>query len=92
MNQQDQPATKKDLKNELRRFATKDDLEDHKDEINAKMTSFKSEIIDHADAVMGEIKAIREDLAAHTLSHTRIDDQLDNHTDRLEKLEKPHLN
>lgn len=81
-------ATKDDLRDELKKYATKDDIEDFKEEFNSKITEFKSEILDSVDAVMGEIKAVRENQEAHNFSHERIDDDLDDHETRIGKLEK----
>lgn len=57
-------ATKEDLrafatKEDLRRCAaSKSDLEDFEERFDKKLTTFKSDILDGVDGVMGELKAI----------------------------------
>ncbi|MCL5091178.1 MAG: hypothetical protein M1514_04165 [Patescibacteria group bacterium] len=99
-NLSNQPATKKDIqeiKDTLKGFATKDDLKNHptnddfdnfREGINNQFTNFRSWMIDIIDEVMGELKAIRENQEVHAFSHSRIDDDLDNHENRIKKLEK----
>lgn len=50
-----------------------------KDEVKG----FKDEFLILLDPVMGELKAIREELAAHSLSHERIQATLDEHQSRI---------
>lgn len=79
-------ATKDDLKKT--HFLIKDDIEDLEDRFDNKLTTFKSEILDAVDGVMGEIKKVRENQEAHNFSHERIDDELEGHETRIGNLEK----
>ena len=84
------PATKQDIdclykkiksefatKDDLKAFATKDDLKQVKDEI-----------IEMKDEIMSELKSQQENQEVHTYSHSRINDDLDDHETRIRKLEK----
>jgi hypothetical protein len=67
-----------------------------KDYLDKKLGVFKSELkeelksdlYDIKDEIVGEIKALRDEFDAHQYSHTRINDDLENHEERLTKLEK----
>lgn len=57
-----------------------------KDEI--KYLPSKDEFYDKMDEVMGELKSIREELILITGRQAEHSDQLDNHEERITKLEK----
>lgn len=45
--------------------------------------SWEDELDFMINLIMGELKAIREELAAHSLSHERIQETLDDHESRI---------
>ncbi len=53
-----------------------------------KFLPTKDEFFNRMDALSKEIKDARDELAAHTTSHTRIDSKLTNHESRIENLEQ----
>ncbi len=53
-----------------------------------KFLPTKDEFFDRMDKLSGEIKAMREESTIHTGSHSHITDQLENHDQRLSKVEK----
>ena len=65
--------------------------------LDQKLTTFKEELKDELkvelyeikDEIVGEIKAFREEFQAHQFSHTRINDELQDHDRRISKLEVP---
>lgn len=59
-------------------FATKEELQD-----------VRNDMITRFDAVMFELKAIREDFAASTYRQSIHSDTLENHEERLTSLETP---
>ena len=65
---------------------TKADLTKLK-EIFVTRDEFKEELYTRLDAVMGELKAIREEIAASLYRQREHSDQLENHEMRLTKLE-----
>ncbi len=79
--------TKKDLRmvdemlsDRLRFFVTKTELDEFRHDLKNDILSFK-------DAILGELKAIREDNAAALYRQMEHSDQLGNHEKRLVKLE-----
>lgn len=82
-------ATKDDLK----RFATKDDLIALREEMATKSDLEQMEdkiarrIIDSNDKVATKIDIALKELAAHTHSHRRVDDTLLDHEARLKRVE-----
>ncbi len=94
-----QPATKQDIdhlykkikgefatKDDLKKFATKDDLKGFATKDDLKQ--LKDEIVEIKDEIMGELKSIQENQETHNFSHSRINDELIGHEDRIRKLEK----
>lgn len=71
-------ATKDDLKH----FATKDDLKDLKEDIR----SDTAEILQKVDKIVKKFDAAEKDHAAHTVLHKRITDELHGHDQRIKKL------
>jgi len=84
-------ATKKELHSfreaAVRLFASKEDLLDSERRLEVKITNFKDEVLTAVDAVMGEVKTIREERAAHVLRHDRVDETLAGHEKRLKRVE-----
>lgn len=83
-------ATKKDLE----KFATKTDIyrlenrvDDLEEKFIGKLVEFKDKILNAVDAVIKEVKAMREEQTAHSGQHMRISDEIENHEERIEKLE-----
>lgn len=70
--------TQKDITRLETLFATKEELQD-----------VRNDMITRFDAVMFELKAIREDLAASTYRQIIHSDTLENHEERLTTLETP---
>lgn len=85
-NNLDQSATKKDLSSLEFRLESK--IEDSQEETREENRKFKSEILDAIDGVMGEITAMREEQAAHGMSHDRIQSTLNSHGERITTLER----
>lgn len=77
-------ATKEDLKNELEKYATKEDLKELKNEFS----EMKNDILEMKDEILGELSDIRENQEVHNYSHSRINDDLFDHETRIKKLEK----
>lgn len=48
---------------------------------------FKNEVVGFKDEVVGEIKKLREDDAAHQYSHARINDELQLHAKQIARLQ-----
>ena len=48
----------------------------------------KDEIVEMKDEIMGELKSQQENQKIHNYSHSRINDDLDDHETRICKLEK----
>lgn len=73
---------------------TQKDIEEIKtivrEEIDEKtrLLPSKEEFFDRMDKLMGELKAMREEFDIHTGKHRDINDQLDNHNQRLSRVEK----
>lgn len=73
------PVTHLELKQELKKFK-----KEFKEEI-------KSELYEIKDEIVGEIRAMREEFEMHMATHSRINDTLDDHEERLTLIEKkPH--
>lgn len=72
----DHVALRSEVEEIKEKMATKDDLRDVKG---------------IAEEVLGEVKAMREEQAAHNQQHEDTDQRLDNHERRLKKLESPSL-
>lgn len=66
-------------------------ISDFRDEVKAEFGKMRNENFEMKDKILGEIKAMREDNAAHQFQHQTTNDTLDNHEGRLRKLEKPSL-
>ncbi len=49
----------------------------------------KGELYEIKDEIVGEIKAMREEFDTHQYSHTRINDDFQDHDQRISKLESP---
>ena len=56
-----------------------------------KLTQFRSDILNHVDAVMGEVKAMREDFAILNQRSADNRNSIENHEERIESLEKLNL-
>lgn len=76
--------TKVYLDNKLKDFVTKLYLDRRLGEFGKK---FKDELYEIKDEIVGEIKAMREEFDTHQYSHTRINDDLQDHDQRMSKLE-----
>jgi len=84
------PSTKQDIDNLYKKikgeFATKDDLKAFATKDDLKQV--KDEIVEMKDEIMGELKSQQENQEIHNYSHSRINDDLDDHETRIRKLEK----
>jgi len=69
-------ATKEDLKDAIKDLATKKEL-----------TQFRSEILTSVDAVLHEVKAMREEQSAHAGNHKDLVEDIQDHSQRIKKLE-----
>lgn len=56
--------------------------------LDKRLGTFKEELYDMKDEIVGEIKALREEFDSHQFSHTRINDELQDHEKRITKIEK----
>ena len=65
-------------------YATKNDLKDLEKNLKDEMLNLKVE-------VLGELKKMQEDSAAHTFSHMRINDDMHELQERVTKIERPNL-
>lgn len=68
-----------------------DDLSRKIDSYKAEIDKFKDKVYDRMDAVFKEVLAVRQEQAVHAGSHERINDELDDHENRLKKLESPSM-
>lgn len=68
-------------------YATKSDIHALKSDIQA----LKKDVLEMKVAVIGEIKNMREEFDTHQFSHQRINDELQEHDERLIKLESPKV-
>lgn len=59
--------------------------------LGTELKKLRGDITGMKDTIMNELKAMREDDAAHQYQHQTTNDTLDNHEVRLRKLEKPSL-
>lgn len=76
-------------KDDLNQFATKDDLKEFmtRNEMLDHLTEFRSDILSHVDAVYKELLAKRDEQVMHQAAHLRMQDTIENHQERIEKLE-----
>lgn len=68
-------VTKSDLKSEFKRFEKRFEK------------TIKSYIIESEVKIMGEIKNMREEFDVHQYSHARINDEIQDHEERIKNLE-----
>ena len=64
-------------------YATKEDLKDLEKNLKDEMLNLKVE-------VLGELKKMQEDNAAHLFSHMRINNDIQELQDRVTKIERPN--
>jgi len=83
---------------EVRRFSTKLDgvrnqtwldMENLKHEIKDEMSLQRNDMAGMKDEIIGEFKAMREEDTAHQGAHTRQQETLENHEERITSLEQP---
>lgn len=60
-----------------------------KDYLDKRLDELKNELIEIKDEIVGEIKASRDDSDVHQFQHQELNDTIENHEARLQKLEKP---
>lgn len=65
-----------------------EDIIEEKIDEKTRLLSTKEEFFSKMDEVVGELKATRETFELHTGQHSEINDQLENHEERLKKVEK----
>jgi mRNA-degrading endonuclease toxin of MazEF toxin-antitoxin module len=70
-------------------FATKQDLEELKRDLPSKkyLDAHTDKMLKHGDALMREVKAMREEKSAHSINHKDITDTNVNQEQRIRKLE-----
>ena len=93
-------ATKSDI-NQLRteikgditklRTEVKDDINGLRTEVKEDIGNLKSEMIDIKVEILGELKNMREEFSTHQFSHMRINDELEEHNQRLIKSGSPQI-
>jgi len=57
--------------------------------IKGGIRNLKEEILEFKDEILGEVEAMREELTIALGQYSRHEDTLENHEERLSKLEKP---
>jgi hypothetical protein len=62
-----------------------------KNDLKAAVKKLESKIIESEVKILSELKNIREEFDTHQFSHMRINDDLQEHDDRLKKLEAPKI-
>lgn len=66
--------------------ATKEDIKRLEKRIGKEVLDIKKEVLDMKVEVLSELKAMRDESAAHQFAHQRIDDELLEHDKRLKAL------
>ena len=64
------------------------EMDDFRNEINDKMTLLRDDVTAMKDEIVTELKAMREEDAAHQGSHDRQQATLDDHEQRITSLEQ----
>lgn len=77
-------VTKTELKNALEPYATRSEMYAMGEDIKSEL---KNEFITRFDAVMGELKAIREELTLGNYRRSENSDLLENHENRITCIE-----
>lgn len=85
-NPDNELVTKGFLKSHLRGELTLFKSE-FKEEIKQQLTKFRSKILDAVDAVMKEVVAMREEQTIHFHQHERINENLEDHEERIKDIE-----
>ena len=57
--------------------------------LKQELTKFRDRILNAVDAVMKEVVAMREEQTVHFHQHEQINETLENHEQRIKKLETP---
>ena len=57
------------------------------DSYKAEIDKFKDKVYDRMDAVFKEVLAVRQEQSVHAGAHERINDELEDHEERLKKQE-----
>lgn len=58
-----------------------------KDFLDDRLKTFKDDLYAIKDEIMGELKGLREEFHSHQYSHVRINDEIQDHEKRINKLE-----
>ena len=77
-------ATKEDLKY----FATKEDLNQQREDIIQDVRLMHADVIQSNDKVITKLDILLKEHAAHTMAHKRIDGTLFEHNKRIKKIEE----
>ncbi len=90
MTQEDFLAIRKDMatKEDLRAFATKEDLNLMKEEIVAEVKTGNQKVIQDNDKGATKLDGLIKEQAAHKLAHDRMEARLENHEKRLKRVEE----
>lgn len=81
-------VTKSYLDKKLKNFVTKNYLDKKLQTFKVELKDeIKDELYEIKDDIVGEIKAMREEFDTHQFSHTRINDDLQDHEKRIAVLE-----
>lgn len=64
-------------------YATRGDVE----AVKKAVKKVESRILESEIKILGELKDMREEFSTHQFSHIRINDELQEHSERLKKLE-----
>jgi len=65
------------------------EMDDFKHELKDEMSLLRNDMGGMKDEIVGEIKAMREEYTAHQGAHSRQQETLDDHEERITSLEQP---
>ncbi len=73
--------------NKIIEYVTKDTLREELLKLDEKFRTYRDEILNRLDSVMGELQNIREDNSIGTHQTRELREEVDNHEQRIKKLE-----
>lgn len=73
--------------NKIIKYVTKDTLREELLKLDGKFRTYRDEILNRLDSVMGELQNIREDNSIGTYRTRELREEVDNHEQRIKKLE-----
>ncbi len=79
------------LDEKLVKFATKQDLEKNKIEILGQAKEYRNQIMDRFDSIVGDIADLKQENEIGTHQYRELKETVDDHEERLAKLEQKSL-